>query len=285
MIKKLFFAFLLWQILSGAALSQGSTIEWISPEQQKSINPPRPHWVGYDFSWISSECKKPLTKPDLSIYDSFSYVDQHIKSGKSPTYVRILFDKKLKENPISIYNRVGWAYSSCLESYSPNLDRHKKDEIFAKAEWLIRNLPKESIIQLYRLRFLIFSNRLSLNGKPLLIAGNRLVDKYPDDLYVLMHHGYNTAVLSQSAKDSDKATRIANRLLTKSFRPHACYAIIAMAQWSRIIPEKSSERAKMAINNWKLSYKLSISDSGRQGCLQAIENIKLACKGQGIKYE
>jgi hypothetical protein len=284
-MQKFLMLFLPCLLLPVIALAQGDNNEWINPEQQKSINPPLPQWVGYDFSWVNMQWKPLSTEIDLNIFNAFSIVDKYVNTGKSLKQICKLFDQKLKENPSSAYYRVCWAYSSTLISYSPEFDIYERDKLLAKAEWLIRNLPKESIVQLYRLRFLIFSNRLSFNGRPLLSAGNRLVQKYPGDLYVLMHHGYNLAGLSQSASDSDKAIKIANQLIDKSFRTSSCYSAIAMAHWSRIIPEKSTKRAKFAIENYKLSYKFSTSDRGRKGCLEAIEKIKWACKNKGIKYE
>ena len=253
--------------------------------------PPLPKWSGNDFSWINKSwiLDKDYKKidSDISIINAVKYVENSLIKGTNPKNIRILFDAKLKSNPNDSGNRVGWAYATFFERYSKDSEysQDERDIRIAKADWLLYQLPKTSVCELYKVRFLISAERLSFDGNPLKTAGLRLRKKYPNDKYILLKYGYILASLSTSLNETQESLKISDTLISYGFFPDMCYSSKGMAHWRWIISEKSSDRAKKAIENYKLSYNISISDRRRENCLQAIERIKWACSNKGIKFE
>jgi hypothetical protein len=258
-----------------------------SKQQIESITPPRPLWTDNDFSWVGNEWHTSKTESEKSIVRNVQLVEQLLQSGKSVEQVKKNFNQKLNSNPKDAGYRVGWAYSAFLERYSSteNQSNDYRNQQIARADWLLHFLPKISVYELYRVRFLVSASRLSFDGTPLKKAAIKLSRKSPNDPYILLNQAYILASLSSSIDETNQALRLSDKLIADGFRIHMCYSAKGMAHWTRIIPEMSSKRAKLAIENYQQSYKYSTSDRGRENCTGAIERIKWACKNKGIKLD
>jgi hypothetical protein len=234
--------------LSVQAIQQEKIGEYVRP--WKEIR-----YLERDYSWIDNGWKN----QDKSERDFVLAIDKLFQVQKDKIAIRNTYAKKLDINSHDKVGILGWTYclyKICMES-NPPIDRNNILQDCANAEALLRDKNLKYSYDVYRIRFLIESTRVTFGGGKLILAGKLLLKQNPADDDVKYAYAKMLASVGDNKADIDQSIVIINEFIKNKPNSDTYYSLLGFAYRAKMVSTKNPEYGEKAITAMQSAIKFT----------------------------